>query len=71
MRIKGKLELTPFAPGKVDLVIDNIEDLWTLYNIISKGDFIKTAMFRKIQHESGGGSEHKKETYHHYKDRRN
>ena len=55
MRIKGKLELTPFAPGKVDLVIDNIEDLWTLYNIISKGDFIKTAMFRKIQHESGGG----------------
>ena len=54
MRIKGKLELTPFTSGKVDLVIDNIEDLWCLYNLLAKGDYVKTATFRKIQHESGG-----------------
>ena len=54
MRIKGKLDLSPFTSGKVDLVIDNIEDLWCLYNLLAKGDYIKTATFRKIQHESGG-----------------
>lgn len=54
MRIKGKLDLTPFTSGKVDIVLDNIEDLWCLYNLLAKGDYIKTATFRKIQHESGG-----------------
>jgi protein pelota len=55
MRIKGKLALEPYKEGKVDIIVDNDEDLWTLYNIIAKGDYLKTAMFRKVQHESGGG----------------
>ena len=55
MKIKRKLELEPFQSGKVDIIVDNDEDLWILYNIISKGDYLKTAMFRKVQHESGGG----------------
>ena len=55
MRIKGKLDLEAFQSGKVDIIIDNDEDLWILYNLIAKGDYIKTAMFRKVQHESGGG----------------
>ena len=54
MRIKGKFNIPPFTDGSVDIIIDDEEDLWSLYNIISKGDYIKTAMFRKIQHESGG-----------------
>ncbi|MCQ2817214.1 MAG: mRNA surveillance protein pelota [archaeon] len=54
MRIKGKFNLVPFGDGSVDIIIDELEDLWSLYNILSKGDYIKTAMFRKIQHESGG-----------------
>ena len=55
MRIKGKLDLVPFQSGKVDLVVDHIEDLWILYNILAKGDYIKTVMFRKVQHETGTG----------------
>ena len=55
MRIKGKLDLEAFHSGKVDIIVDNDEDLWILYNLIAKGDYIKTAMFRKVQHESGGG----------------
>ena len=55
MRIKGKLDLEAFQSGKVDIIIDNDEDLWILYNLIAKGDYLKTAMFRKVQHESGGG----------------
>ena len=55
MRIKGKLDLEAFQSGKVDIIIDHDEDLWILYNLIAKGDYIKTAMFRKVQHESGGG----------------
>ena len=51
MRIKGKLALEPYKEGKVDIIVDNDEDLWTLYNIIAKGDYLKTAMFRKVQHE--------------------
>ena len=37
------------------MIIDNPEDLWSIYNIVQRGDFIKTAVFRKIQHESNNG----------------
>jgi protein pelota len=57
MRIKSNIfELTPGCSGKAILVCDNIEDLWHLYNIVGKGDFIKTITFRKVAHESGGKS---------------
>ncbi len=52
MRIKGKLDLSPYKEGKVDIIVYNDEDLQTLYNIIAKGDYLKTAIFRKVQHES-------------------
>ena len=55
MRIKGKLDLEPFREGKVDIIVDSDEDLCILDQIIAKGDYLKTAMFRKVQHESGGG----------------
>jgi protein pelota len=37
------------------LTCDNAEDLWHLYNILLKGDFIKTLTFRKVAHETGSG----------------
>jgi protein pelota len=37
------------------LVCDSAEDLWHLYNIVFKGDFIKTVTFRKVTHESTSG----------------
>lgn len=57
MRIKSNLhELTPGCSGKAVLLCDSVEDLWHLYNLIGKGDFIKTITFRKVAHESGGKS---------------
>ena len=53
MRIKGKYELVPYQGGKINLIADTLEDLWALYNIISAGDYIKMAMYRKVQHETG------------------
>jgi protein pelota len=38
------------------LICDNAEDLWHLYNIIFKGDFIKTVTFRKVTHENTMGT---------------
>ena len=55
MRIQRKLDLEPYKEGKVDIIVDKDEDLQTLYNIIAKSDYFKTAMIRKVQHESGGG----------------
>ena len=55
MRTKRKLDLEPYKEWKVDIIVDNDEDLWTLYNIIAKGDYLKIAMFHKVQHESRGG----------------
>ena len=53
MRFKGKYNLEPGQSGRIDLIIDNTEDLWALYNIMAVGDFIKLATFRKVQHETG------------------
>ena len=55
MRIKSNIhELVAGCAGKAILLCDNVEDLWHLYNIVGKGDFIKTITFRKVAHESGG-----------------
>lgn len=32
-----------------------MEDLWHLYNIVFKGDFVRTTTFRKVTHESTSG----------------
>ncbi len=40
----------------IHLIIDNTEDLWALYNIMSMVDCIKLATFRKVQHETGNKS---------------
>ena len=53
MRFKGKFNLKPGQSGYINIIIDNEEDLWALYNIMAVGDFIKLATFRKVQHESG------------------
>jgi stalled ribosome rescue protein Dom34 len=46
MRIKGKFEIVAGLPGKVTIMLDNNDDLWHLYNIIQKGDFVKMKTFR-------------------------
>lgn len=46
MRIKGKFEVESGQPGKVTLMLDNNDDLWHLFNILHKGDFVKMKTFR-------------------------
>jgi protein pelota len=57
MRIKSNInELVPGCSGKAILICDNLEDLWHLYNLVVKGDFVKTITFRKVTHEKAGKS---------------
>ena len=49
MRIIGKNHLKPGQSGYIQIRIDNIEDLWDLYNIMAVGDNIKLCTFRKVQ----------------------
>ena len=53
MRIIGKFTLQSGQPGTVQLIVDNTEELWDLYNIIEKGDNIRLATSRKVQHDTG------------------
>ena len=53
MRIIGKYNLESGEPGTVQLIVDNNEDLWALYNIMEKGDCIRLSTSRKIQLETG------------------
>ena len=46
MRIKGKFDIEPGQPGKLTLMLDSNDDLWHLFNIIQKGDFVKMKTFR-------------------------
>lgn len=46
MRIKGKFEIESGQPGKITILLDNNDDLWHLFNIIQKGDFVKMKTFR-------------------------
>ena len=38
------------------MICDNPEDLWHLYNVIHRGDFVKTFTFRKVAHEGKDGN---------------
>jgi protein pelota len=42
--------------GLVVLTPDNDEDLWHIYNLVQRGDSIKTGTFRKVKTESKTGS---------------
>ena len=42
--------------GSVQLIVDNPEDLWALYNIMEVGDYIKLLTSRKVHHEKGSKS---------------
>ena len=53
MRYKGKHNLEPGQSGEIQLIIDNTDDLWALYNIIAIGDNIRLSTFRKVHHETG------------------
>ena len=53
MRIQGKNKLEEGQSGEIQLIVDNSDDLWALYNIIAVGDNIKLSTFRKVQHETG------------------
>ena len=53
MRIQGKNKLEEGQSGEIQLIVDNTDDLWALYNIIAVGDNIKLSTFRKVQHETG------------------
>ena len=53
MRYKAKHNLEEGQSGEVQLIIDNVDDLWALYNIIAIGDNIRLSTFRKVQHETG------------------
>lgn len=37
------------------MICDSPEDLWHIYNILSKGDFIRTTTFRKVALENSQG----------------
>ena len=56
MRFIGKHNLQSGEPGTVQLIVDNAEDLWALYNIMEVGDSIRLSTSRKIQHETGSKS---------------
>uniref|UniRef100_A0A7S0H6V7 Protein pelota homolog n=1 Tax=Hanusia phi TaxID=3032 RepID=A0A7S0H6V7_9CRYP len=42
--------------GRIKLIPDDAEDLWTVYNLISVGDSVRTDTFRKVASESSTGS---------------
>ena len=56
MRFIGKHNLKSGEPGKVQLIVENAEDLWALYNIMEKGDSIRLSTARKVQLETGNKS---------------
>ena len=51
MRIIGKNNLQSGQPGTIQLIVDNAEELWDLYNILEVGDSIRLATSRKVQHD--------------------
>ena len=53
MRIIGKNNLQSGQPGTIQLIVDNAEELWDLYNILEVGDSIRLATSRKVQHDTG------------------
>ena len=43
-------------PGTINLTVENVEDLWALYNIMEEGDSIRLSTSRKVQLETGSKS---------------
>uniref|UniRef100_A0A0C9RRV9 Protein pelota homolog n=1 Tax=Wollemia nobilis TaxID=56998 RepID=A0A0C9RRV9_9CONI len=48
-------DITPQGPGTVKLVPDEADDLWHVYNLVSKGDRVLAVTVRKVQRESSSG----------------
>ena len=42
--------------GRVALIAEDSEDLWTVYNLISVGDSVRSTTIRKVASESSTGS---------------
>jgi protein pelota len=38
------------------MICDTPDDMWHVYNIVGKGDLIKTITFRKVTHDTGSGT---------------
>jgi protein pelota len=55
MRIIGQ-SIDPTGYGHMTLKMEENDDMWHLYNIISKGDAIKATTLRKVKEESKTGS---------------
>ena len=54
MRYKSKtLALKPNTPGRLTLICDSFDDLYGLYNILSKGDFVKMQTTRRVEAKAG------------------
>jgi stalled ribosome rescue protein Dom34 len=51
--ISSPFEFSSACPSKAILLFDNVEDLWHLYNIVWKGDFMKTtfSVRRRVKFE--------------------
>lgn len=55
MRVIGK-NIDPLGAGSVSLIMQENDDMWHAYNLLSKGDAIKAVTYRKIKEESKTGS---------------
>ncbi|XP_060178323.1 protein PELOTA 1-like [Lycium barbarum] len=51
MKLLGK-KLLPNQPGTITIIPEKPDDLWLLFNLITKGDIISTSTTRKIQNSS-------------------
>mmetsp|Transcript_110446 Transcript_110446/g.235951 ORF Transcript_110446/g.235951 Transcript_110446/m.235951 type:complete len:410 (-) Transcript_110446:87-1316(-) len=55
MKLLGK-DFDKDAKGTATLIAEESEDLWHLYNLVSKGDTVKASTIRKIQKEGSTGT---------------
>jgi protein pelota len=55
MRLLGRV-IDDQGYGHINVIMDENDDMWHAYNLISRGDAVKTLTFRKIKEESKTGS---------------
>lgn len=55
MKLKRK-SLEKDGGGYITLLPEEAEDMWHAYNLISKGDRVRSSTFRRISSESATGS---------------
>ncbi|XP_057845623.1 protein PELOTA 1 [Cryptomeria japonica] len=48
-------DITPQGPGTAKLVPEEADDMWHVYNLVSKGDKVVANTVRKVQRESSSG----------------